>query len=142
GPGRTAAVVNLGADRSSAFFTYRSADPEAELARGPVDALTTAFAGLGGGAAGALRRLAGAREGPRRDSVTQAARARGSRGRVVLACDRAWRVSPSARHRAARRLGGPDPVGAGLEDQGGDVPAALGRWEAGLRTRSRDRQAA
>ena len=142
GPGRTAAVVNLGADRSSAFFTYRSADPEAELARGPVDALTTAFADLGGGAAGALRRLAGAPDGAYFDSVSQVAMDRWSRGRVVLLGDAAWCVSLFAGHGAALALVGADRLGAALDEHGGDVPAALARWEAGLRPMARDRQAA
>ncbi|WP_253289587.1 FAD-dependent oxidoreductase [Verrucosispora sioxanthis] len=43
GPGRTAALVNLGPGRSSAFATYRCADPDRELARGPVPALRAAL---------------------------------------------------------------------------------------------------
>ncbi|NUP28292.1 MAG: NAD(P)-binding protein, partial [Nocardia sp.] len=57
GPRRTAAVMNLGPGRSSAFFTYRSPDPAADAARGAAPALTGAFGDLGGGVAEALRQL-------------------------------------------------------------------------------------
>src|SRR5690606_7150222 len=140
GPGRTAAVVNLGADRSSAFFTYRSADPEADLSRGPVGALTAAFADLGGGAAGALRRLADAPDGAYFDSVSQVAMDRWSRGRVGLLGDAAWCVSLFAGHGAALALSGADWLGDALGEHRGDVPAALAHWESRLRPEVRDRQ--
>ncbi|WP_017593748.1 FAD-dependent monooxygenase [Nocardiopsis potens] len=141
GPGRTASVVNLGPGRSSAFFAYRCADPDAELDRGPVGALGTAFGDLGGGAAGALELLAGAPEDAYFDSVSQTAMDRWSRGRVVLLGDAAWCVSLFAGHGATLALSGADRLGDALDEHGGDVPAALAAWEARLRPEVRGRQA-
>ena len=141
GPGRTAAVVNLGPGRSSVFFAYRCADPEAELARGPVEALTSAFGDLGGGVPEGLRALAAAPEAAYFDSVGQIAMDRWSRGRVVLVGDAAWCVTLFAGYGAALALDGADRLGAALEEMGGDVPTALARWEEGLRPEVDRRQA-
>lgn len=141
GPGRTAAVVNLGPGRSSAFFTYRSADPEAELALGPLRSLTAAFGDLGGGVPGALRRLEADPAGAYFDSVSQVVMDRWSRGRVVLLGDAAWCVTLFAGYGAALALAGADYLGAALDRHGGDIPAALSDWEEGLRPEIRKRQA-
>ncbi|MFE3457836.1 FAD-dependent oxidoreductase [Nocardiopsis aegyptia] len=141
GPGRTAAVVNLGPGRSSVFFAYRCADPEAELARGPVDALTTAFGDLGGGVPDGLRALAGAPEAAYFDSVSQVAMEEWSRGRVVLVGDAAWCVTLFAGYGAALALDGADRLGDALGERGADVRAALADWEAGLRPEVDRRQA-
>ncbi|RKS06572.1 2-polyprenyl-6-methoxyphenol hydroxylase-like FAD-dependent oxidoreductase [Nocardiopsis sp. Huas11] len=141
GPGRTAAVVNLGPGRSSVFFAYRCADARDELARGPVEALTSAFGDLGGGVPGALRALADAPEAAYFDSVAQIAMDRWSRGRVVLLGDAAWCVTLFAGYGAALALTGVDRLGDALEEAGADVPAALADWEEGLRPEVRKRQA-
>ncbi|RKN39424.1 FAD-binding protein [Micromonospora endolithica] len=142
GPGRTAAVINLGPGRSSAFFTYRSPDPEAERAAGAVSALTGAFGDLGGGVPDALSQLAA--DPPRAyfDAVSQVVTDRWSRGRVVLLGDAAWCVSLFAGYGAALAVAGADRLGDALDEHGGDVPAALARWEASLRPEVRRRQAA
>ncbi|ADH69490.1 MULTISPECIES: FAD-dependent oxidoreductase [Nocardiopsis] len=141
GPGRTAAVVNLGPGRSSAFFAYRCADPDAELARGPVRALTSAFGDLGGGVPDVLRQLRADPSGAYFDSVSQVRADRWSRGRVVLLGDAAWCPSLFAGYGAALALSGADRLGDALERHGGDVTGALARWEAGLRPETRRRQA-
>ncbi|GAB4588130.1 FAD-dependent oxidoreductase [Nocardia sp. IFM 10818] len=141
GPGRTAAVMNLGAGRSSAFFTYGSADPEAELARGPVDSLTAAFGDLGRGVAEALAQLAADPAAAYFDSVTQVVLDDWSRGRVVLLGDAAWCVTVFAGYGAALALDGADRLGAALAAGNGDIPAALAGWEAELRPEVAKRQA-
>jgi len=140
GPGRTAAIVNLGPGRSTAFFTYRCADPAAELNRGPVDALRAAFGDLGGGVPGALRHLEQDPDGAYFDAVSQVVMPRWSAGRAVLLGDAAWCVTLFAGHGAALALAGADQLGAALR-QHDDVPAALAGWEAGLRPEAAKRQA-
>lgn len=141
GPHRTAAVMNLGPGRSSAFFTYHSADPAAELERGPARALAAAFGDLGGGAADALAQLGRDPGGPYFDSVSQIVLDGWSRGRVVLLGDAAWCVSLFAGYGAALALTGADRLGTALEEHGADLPAALTAWENGLRAEVRQRQA-
>ncbi|EID55353.1 2-polyprenyl-6-methoxyphenol hydroxylase-like oxidoreductase [Saccharomonospora xinjiangensis XJ-54] len=141
GPGRTAAVINLGPDRSSAFFTYRDAAGETELARGPAHALTTAFGDLGGGVPAALDRLTAAPADAYFDSVSQITMDAWSRGRVVLVGDAAWCVTLFAGYGAALALTGADRLGAALETHGLDVSSALVRWEESLRDEVQKRQA-
>ncbi|MFC3997654.1 FAD-dependent oxidoreductase [Nocardiopsis sediminis] len=141
GPGRTAAIISLGPERSSAFFTYRTADAEAELSRGPEQALTAAFGDLGGGVPDALRRLRADPAAAYFDSVSQVAMDRWSDGRVVLLGDAAWCVTLFAGYGAALALSGADRLGTALEQHGSDVTAALARWEEGLRPEVRKRQA-
>ncbi|WP_282785392.1 FAD-dependent monooxygenase [Nocardia sp. CC201C] len=140
GPGRTAAVMNLGSGRSSAFFTYRSADPEAEVARGPVAALTGAFGDLGGGVAEALTQLEKDPGSAYFDSISQVTLAEWSRRRVVLLGDAAWCVTVFAGYGAALALDGADRLGA-VSAPGTDIDAALAAWEAELRPEVVERQA-
>ncbi|WP_026930984.1 FAD-dependent oxidoreductase [Glycomyces tenuis] len=140
GPRRTAAVVNLGPDRSSAFFAYRAADPESELERGPARALAEAFGDLGGGVPEALAGLRDDPGGAYFDSVSQIVMDGWSRGRVALLGDAAWCVTLFAGYGAALALAGADRLGAALERHG-DVAAALADWEAELRPEVRKRQA-
>jgi 2-polyprenyl-6-methoxyphenol hydroxylase-like FAD-dependent oxidoreductase len=135
GPGRTAAT--FGGKRAAAFFTYRCADPAAELRRGAADALTAAFGDLGGPVAKALEVLPA---GVYFDAVSQVVLPRWSNGRVVLLGDAAWCVTLFAGHGAALALAGADRLGAALLDHPGDLGAALARWEAGLRPEVTGRQ--
>ncbi len=141
GPGRTAAIVNLSPQRSSAFFTYRCPDPAAELSRGPVQALTAAFGDLGGGVPDAIRHLEKDPAGAYFDAVSQVAMPRWSTGRVVLLGDAAWCVTLFAGHGAALALAGADQLGAALQRHDNDIPAALSEWETGLRPEATKRQA-
>ncbi|WP_306355685.1 MULTISPECIES: FAD-dependent oxidoreductase [unclassified Nocardia] len=141
GTGRTAAVMNLGSGRSSAFFTYRSADPEAEVARGPVAALTGAFGDLGGGVAEALTQLEKDPGSAYFDSISQVTLAEWSRRRVVLLGDAAWCVTVFAGYGAALALDGADRLGAAVSAPGTDIDAALAAWEAELRPEVVKRQA-
>ncbi|MFD3745393.1 FAD-dependent oxidoreductase [Nocardia sp. NPDC058633] len=141
GPGRTAAVMNLGPRRSSAFFTYRCPDPTAELALGAAPALTRAFGDLGGGVADALRQLETGPATAYFDSVGQIVMDRWSRGRVVLLGDAAWCVTVFAGYGAALALDGADRLGTEIAAHGNDIPAALDTWEESLRPEVRKRQA-
>lgn len=141
GPRRTAAVINLGPGRSSAFFTYRSADTGADLERGPAAALAAAFGDLGGGVPDALAQLRDEPAGAYFDSVSQIAMDAWSRGRVVLLGDAAWCVTLFAGYGAALAITGADRLGDALERHGGDVPAALADWESRLRPEVAKRQA-
>jgi 2-polyprenyl-6-methoxyphenol hydroxylase-like FAD-dependent oxidoreductase len=138
GPHRTAAVLNLGPDRSSAFFTYRSADTEADLARGPV-ALSEAFGDLGGGVPDALAQLWEDPDSAYFDSVSQIRMDSWSRGRVVLLGDAAWCVTLFAGYGAGLALSGAEALGEALEQN--DVPVALAAWESRLRPEVEKRQA-
>ncbi|GGN91792.1 FAD-dependent oxidoreductase [Nocardia rhizosphaerihabitans] len=141
GPGRTAAVMNLGPGRSSAFFAYRCLDPDAELALGAAPALTRAFGDLGGGVADALRQLDAEPGTAYFDSVGQIVMDRWSQGRVVLLGDAAWCVTVFAGYGAALALDGADRLGTALAAHGDDIPAALDAWEATLRPEVTKRQA-
>lgn len=141
GPGRTAAVMNLGPGRSSAFFAYRSPDPEAESTLGPVPALTAAFGDLGRGVSDALRQLGADSASAYFDSVSQVVMDRWSHGRVVLLGDAAWCVTVFAGYGAALALDGADRLGAAVAAHTDDIPAALVEWEASLRPEVRKRQA-
>jgi 2-polyprenyl-6-methoxyphenol hydroxylase-like FAD-dependent oxidoreductase len=141
GPRRMAAVANLGPERSSAFFTYRIEDAEAEVARGPVEALGAAFGDLGGAIPDALDQLADNPAGAYFDTVSQVVMDRWSRGRVVLLGDAAWCVTVFAGFGAASALAGADRLGTALQDPGADVTAALAQWEADWRPEIVKRQA-
>jgi 2-polyprenyl-6-methoxyphenol hydroxylase-like FAD-dependent oxidoreductase len=137
GPHRTAAVINLGPGRSSAFFAYRG--PATDLEQGPAAALGEAFGDLGGGVPDALAQL---REDPRGayfDSVSQIRMDSWSEGRVVLLGDAAWCVTLFAGYGAGLALSGADALGDALEHD--DLPAALATWEAQLRPEVAKRQA-
>lgn len=139
GAGRTAAVINLGPGRSSAFFAYRTADPAAELANGASRSLKAAFGDLGGGVPDVLRQLEGDPGAAYFDSVSQVVMDTWSRGRVVLLGDAAWCVTLFAGYGAALALTGADRLGAALAEH--DVATALERWEASLRPEVSKRQA-
>jgi len=141
GPGRTAAIVNLGPQRSSAFFTYRCADPGRELKRGPVDALGEAFGDLAAGVPEAIGQLRTDPTGAYFDRVSQVDLRQWSTGRIALLGDAAWCVTLFAGHGAALALAGADQLGAALYGHGHDIPSALARWEAGLRPEVVKRQA-
>ena len=141
GPRRMAAVANLGPERSSAFFTYRIEDADAEVARGPVEALVAAFGDLGGGVPDALDQLADNPAGAYFDTVSQVVMDRWSRGRAVLLGDAAWCVTVFAGFGAASALAGADRLGTALQDHDTDIPAALAQWEADWRPEIVKRQA-
>ncbi|MFC9894811.1 FAD-dependent oxidoreductase [Nocardia sp. NPDC127579] len=132
GPRRTAAVMNLGPGRSSAFFTYRGYDTHAR------PALTTAFGDLGGGIAHALHQLP---DDAYFDTVGQIVMDHWHHGRVVLLGDAAWCVTVFAGYGAALALHGADHLGATLTAHPGDLPAALTAWETALRPEVTKRQA-
>ncbi|WP_194835291.1 FAD-dependent oxidoreductase [Nocardia sp. XZ_19_369] len=140
GPGRTAAVMNLGPRRSSAFFTYRCPDPGAELALGAAAALDRAFGDLGGGVADALRQLSADPATAYFDSVGQIVMDRWSQGRVVLLGDAAWCVTVFAGYGAALALDGADRLGTAIAAHD-DIPTALHTWETSLRPEVHKRQA-
>jgi 2-polyprenyl-6-methoxyphenol hydroxylase-like FAD-dependent oxidoreductase len=140
GPGRTAAIVNLGPDRSSAFFTYRCADPTADLRRGPVDALGAVFGDLSAGVSDAIHHLEKDPAGAYFDAVSQVVMPRWSTGRAVLLGDAAWCVTLFAGHGAALALAGADQLGTALQRHNDDIPAALTDWESGLRPEASKRQ--
>lgn len=141
GPGRTAAVMNLGPQRSSAFFTYRCPDTAAELALGAAPALTRAFGDLGGGVADALHHLEADPDHAYFDSVGQIVMDRWSHDRVVLLGDAAWCVTVFAGYGAALALDGADRLGTALVAHGDDIPTALDTWETSLRPEVDKRQA-
>ncbi|WP_327010842.1 FAD-dependent oxidoreductase [Dactylosporangium sp. NBC_01737] len=141
GPGRTAALIDLGPGRSCAFFAYRCETPLEALCRGPVEALGAAFGDLGGGIPDALRHLGRDPGGAYFDTVSQVVLPRWSSGRTVLLGDAAWCVTVFAGHGAGLALAGADRLGTALREHGTDVTAALAQWETGLRPAVVRRQA-
>ncbi|WP_405166556.1 FAD-dependent oxidoreductase [Nocardia sp. NBC_01499] len=141
GPGRTAAVINMGPRRSSAFFTYRASDSAAEVARGPVLALREIFGDLGGGVPDVLRHLESDPDTAYFDSVSQIVMDRWSSDRVVLVGDAAWCVTPFAGYGVALALLGAEQLGTLLDEHGDDIPTAAAHWEQLLRPEVRKRQA-
>ncbi|MEV4508171.1 FAD-dependent oxidoreductase [Dactylosporangium sp. NPDC049525] len=141
GPGRTAALIDLGPGRACAFFAYRCETPLEALRRGPVDALTEAFGDLGGGIPDALRHLGRDPAGAYFDAVSQVVMPRWSSGRTVLLGDAAWCVTVFAGHGAGLALAGADRLGTALREHGTDVTQALAQWETGLRPAVVRRQA-
>ncbi|UFS98186.1 FAD-dependent oxidoreductase [Nocardia huaxiensis] len=141
GPGRTAAVMNLGPERSSAFFAYRCPHPDTDLTLGAAPALTQAFGDLGGGPADALAQLDADPGTAYFDSVGQIVMDRWSQGRVVLLGDAAWCVTVFAGYGAALALDGADRLGTALTAHADDIPTALDSWETALRPEVKKRQA-
>lgn len=141
GPGRTAGVVNLGPQRSSAFFTYRCEDPGLELAKGAVEALRASFGDLAAGVPDALRHLEKDPSIAYFDRVSKVVAPAWSNGRVVLVGDAAWCVTLFAGHGASLALAGADQLGANLQKHGDDISAAVAEWDAGLRPEVTKRQA-
>jgi 2-polyprenyl-6-methoxyphenol hydroxylase-like FAD-dependent oxidoreductase len=142
GRGRTAALIDLGEDRSSAFFAYRCQNVEAALRDGPVAALQQAFGDLGGGVPDALRHLGRDPAGAYFDTVSQVIMPRWSNGRTVLVGDAAWCVTVFAGHGATLALAGADQLGEALaQNKDALTDKALAQWEAGLRPVVRKRQA-
>jgi len=140
GVGRTAGVINLGPDRSLAFFTYKCEDPGRELERGPAGALRAAFGDLGAGVPDAIRQVERDPAGCYFDRVSQVIMPKWSSGRVVLLGDAAWCVTLFAGHSAALALAGADQLGTALQEHDDDIPRALAAWEAGLRPEVTKRQ--
>jgi 2-polyprenyl-6-methoxyphenol hydroxylase-like FAD-dependent oxidoreductase len=140
GRGRTAGVINLGPERSSAFFAYRCEDPAHELERDPADALRTLFGDLAAGVPAAIRHLQKDPAGAYFDSVSTVVMPKWSNGRVALVGDAAWCVTLFAGHGASLALAGADQLGAALQRHGDDITAALDQWEAGLRPEVAKRQ--
>lgn len=133
GSGRTFGAINLGPDRSSVFFTYRCASPDAELARGPRQALTAAYGDLGGAAPGILGQLRDTDQ-IYFDGVSQVVADSWSHGRVVLLGDAAWCVSLFAGYGASLAMAGADQLATTLSTRRSeDLAAVLKRWEDGLR---------
>ncbi|MFI6179876.1 FAD-dependent oxidoreductase [Nonomuraea sp. NPDC051191] len=136
--GRTFTVADLGPGRHAAFFTYGTADPGAELAKGPRRALRQAYPGFGWTVPDLLADLR--EEDVYFDSVSQIVMDRWSRGRVVLLGDAAWCLSLFAGYGSSLAVGGADLLGAELERRPDDVPAALRAWQTGLRQEVTERQ--
>jgi 2-polyprenyl-6-methoxyphenol hydroxylase-like FAD-dependent oxidoreductase len=136
--GRTFTVADLGGGRAAAFFTYSTADPDAELAKGPRRALLREYPGPRWAIPELLADLR--EEAVYFDSVSQIVMDGWSRGRVVLLGDAAWCVTLFAGYGSSLAMGGADLLGAELERHPGDIPAALCAWEAGLRPEVTERQ--
>ncbi|WP_228788468.1 hypothetical protein [Nocardia puris] len=134
-------MINLGPGRSCAFFTYRTADAAAHLARGPHRALTEAFGDLGGAIPAVLSQLSASSAEVYFDSVSQIKMSAWHDGRVTLLGDSAWCVSLFAGHGAALALTGATTLGDALDNHPGDIPSALSEWESRRRPDVRTRQA-
>ncbi|MEV6151918.1 FAD-dependent monooxygenase [Nonomuraea sp. NPDC052129] len=67
------------------------------------------------------------------DTISQMVLDRWSRGRVVLLGDAAWCVTLFAGYGSSLAVGGADLLGTALDNNPGDLRAALTAWEARLR---------
>lgn len=137
--GRTVSVLSLDPDRTAAIFSYRSTDPGAELAHGPVRALTRRYGDLGWVVPDLLGQLRRA-ESVYFDGGSQISIDRWSSGRVVLLGDAAWLMPIFAGYGASLAIGAAERLGTALEDEPADVSAALRAWETGLRPEVQKRQ--
>lgn len=129
--GRTLAITNLGPNRTAAFFTYGTQNPQAELAKGP-QAIADKFGDLGWVVPDLLT-LVTSSDPVYFDSVCQVTADQWSDGRVVLVGDAAWCVSLFGGYGASLAVGGADMLATELERAPGDITAALNRWENKLR---------
>jgi 2-polyprenyl-6-methoxyphenol hydroxylase-like FAD-dependent oxidoreductase len=144
--GRSMSVYTVRDGRSMAFFAYRTApgtDSRGhDLRAGPRVSLERTFGDLGWVVPEILGQLDTTDE-VYFDQVSQVRTDRWSHGRVVLLGDAAWCVSLFAGFGSSLAVGGADWLGDELDRElghGGDIPAALARWEARLRPLVAERQ--
>ncbi|MEV6860931.1 FAD-dependent oxidoreductase [Streptosporangium subroseum] len=130
--GRTVAVISVGDGRNVAFFGYRTQRGAGSLADGPHTVLPQVYGDMGWVVPEVLAGLKTA-ESVYFDTISQMVVDTWSRGRVVLLGDAAWCVTLFAGYGSSLAVGGADLLGAALENNPGDIPAALAQWEARLR---------
>ncbi|WP_232211799.1 FAD-dependent monooxygenase [Saccharomonospora halophila] len=140
--GRTLAIINLGADRSAAFFGYRTNRPMADLAEGPTTVLPRVYGDMAWAAPDVLAQLPDAGS-VYFDTISQVLVDRWSRGRVVLLGDAAWCVTLFAGFGSSLAVAGADLLGTAFARHHGDVLARPGRLgeptppESGTETEAR-----
>ncbi|GLW13050.1 FAD-dependent oxidoreductase [Microtetraspora sp. NBRC 13810] len=130
--GRTVAVISVGDGRNVAFFGYRTDRSTGTPADGPHKTLPRVYGDMGWVVPEVLAGLQTA-DSIYFDTISQMVLDTWSRGRVVLLGDAAWCVTLFAGYGSSLAVGGADLLGAALENNPGDIPAALAQWEAGLR---------
>ncbi|HEY1176254.1 MAG TPA: hypothetical protein VGF17_08855, partial [Phytomonospora sp.] len=132
--GRSAWVFPFADRPPTVLFNYRTADPDAEFARPPIDTLRKVFGPEPAGATlgWLLDRFA---EAPDHlfDTAEQIRMDTWHTGRVVLVGDSAWCPTLYSGMGAATGLAGADLLGTMLERHPGDIGRALRAWEARLR---------
>ncbi|WP_433519399.1 FAD-dependent monooxygenase [Nonomuraea sp. CA-143628] len=130
--GRTVAVISVGDGRNVAFFGYRTTRGIDSPQDDPHTVLPAVYGDLGWVVPEVLAGMRTA-ESVYFDTISQMVLDRWSRGRVVLLGDAAWCVTLFAGYGSSLAVGGADLLGTALQDNPGDIHAALTAWEAGLR---------
>ncbi|PUB20213.1 2-polyprenyl-6-methoxyphenol hydroxylase-like FAD-dependent oxidoreductase [Promicromonospora sp. AC04] len=128
-PGRSLWTFSFKNHEPSLMFSYRTTDPAAELARGPVESVRAAFGQPDPGPflGEALERFA-ATDHTVFDSAQQVRMRQFHNGRVVLVGDSAWCMTLYSGYGASCGLAGGELLGTYLDKYPDDVPAALVAW--------------
>ncbi len=134
--GRTFAMMSVGDGRTAAFFGFRTDRGRANTS---LDDLHEIYGDMGWLVPQALEGLKTA-ESVYFDTISQMVVDQWSKGRVTLLGDAAWCVTLFAGYGSSLAVGGADRLGAALERQGDDLPAALADWEAELRPEAEKKQ--
>ncbi|MEV0388022.1 FAD-dependent monooxygenase [Nonomuraea sp. NPDC050643] len=133
-PGRSAWIFPFADHAPGLLFSYRADDIDAQFARPPIESIRAAF---GPQPTGPLleRLLTAFEQAPEFlfDSVNQVRMPSWHQGRVVLVGDAAWCVTLYAGMGASSGIAGGELLGTMLRRHPGDLPAALGAWEARMR---------
>ncbi|MBB6037571.1 FAD-dependent monooxygenase [Phytomonospora endophytica] len=132
--GRSAWVFPFADRPPTVLFNYRTADPDAEFGRPPIETLREVFGPEAPGATlGWLLDRFGEAPDHLFDTAEQIRMDTWHRGRVVLLGDSAWCPTLYSGMGAATGLAGADLLGTMLERHPGDIGRALRAWEAKLR---------
>lgn len=116
------------------LLTYRTDDVDAEFTRPAHESVRSAFGPQPlGSTLGSVLTAMEESDAVLFDSAEQVRMDRWHHGRVVLVGDSAWCVTLYAGMGVSAGLMGADLLGEMLEHHPGDLAAALGAWEAGLR---------
>ena len=133
-PGRSFWVFPFADHPSTALFSYRTDDVDAEFTSSPVERIRQVYGPepLGPVMESALTVLDSSSD-YLFDSVEQVHLDRWHRGRVVLVGDSAWCVTLYAGMGVSSGIAGADLLGSVLARRPGNIDAALGQWEAAMR---------
>ncbi|MCD5314826.1 FAD-dependent monooxygenase [Kineosporia babensis] len=133
-PGRSVTAFPFRDHAPSLLMTYRTRDPQAELARKPIEALRAAFGPEPAGDLldGLFDRYEQA-SSSLFDSVQQVRMPSWYRGRVVLLGDAAWCLTLYSGMGASSGIAGAEVLGTMLERHPGKPSAALWEWERHMR---------
>lgn len=132
--GRSLTVFPLADRPSTALFSYRTKDIQAQFVKSPLETLQEVFSGLDYGhvVSTALRDLSKAND-YLFDAVQMVKMPKWSKGRVVLIGDAAWCLTLYSGMGASAGMMGGQALGVALAAHGNDLKAALDAFEQKMR---------